>query len=413
MKRIAIRAAFVLSLAFGLHGSALFAQILGGAETAKFQAGDLALYQEDLSGTSIGEEAEAWEVVRGSYEVAEFQGKRWFRPLERDARILYPLTFPREFSIEFTTYLSAQAAPYLKMFLYTSQDLERERMGPDGPSQLYLIIGRGYNPDHDFVHLRVYDPQRQGYRDVVTPGSYQFAPNRLHRVALQVREGKLHLFMDGTRIGTASFRAEAVLKAIGFMFDAGYGHEMPYKDRPALLTELRIATYTAPVPQPWGGVRLFIALPLSEEKLPMPFSHRKTLTSSFFLKDLKQRNGWDEATLVVLRGLQPSASGKIKIQMPQKEKEELMAQLKETLQAAARLGGGLVMVGDGSDASTERERKLLSSLRALTFAAWLAHQGFGEAKALSHFVAEGGEYQGIYLHYTIGTETSGYVGIFQ
>jgi len=113
-----------------------YAQIRGGAETAQFEPGDMVIYQEDLSGTPIGEQVEGWKIVRGSYEVAEFQGKRWLRPLEGDTRILRSLAFPQDFSVEFTTYLSAEAGAHLKLFLYTARDLERERMGPDGPSQL-------------------------------------------------------------------------------------------------------------------------------------------------------------------------------------------------------------------------------------------------------------------------------------
>ena len=53
-----------------------YAQIRGGAETARFEPGDRILYQEDLSGTPIGEQVEGWEILQGSYEVAEFQDRR-------------------------------------------------------------------------------------------------------------------------------------------------------------------------------------------------------------------------------------------------------------------------------------------------------------------------------------------------
>jgi len=93
----------------GWYGAAIFlpatllwGQILGGAETFKFEAGDLVLYQENLAGAPIGRGVEGWEVVRGSYEVAEFEGRRWFRPLQADTRILYRLDLPRDFSVEFT-----------------------------------------------------------------------------------------------------------------------------------------------------------------------------------------------------------------------------------------------------------------------------------------------------------------------
>lgn len=93
-----------------------YAQIRGGAETAQFESGDMVLYQEDLSGTPIGAQVEGWEIVRGSYEVAEFLDRRWFRPLERDTRILRSLAFPQDFSVEFTTYLSAEAGAISSCF---------------------------------------------------------------------------------------------------------------------------------------------------------------------------------------------------------------------------------------------------------------------------------------------------------
>ncbi len=397
----------VSALLAGLY-SAGYAQIRGGAETATFTSGDLALYQEDLSGTPIGAQVEGWEIVRGNYEVAEFQGKRWFRPLERDTRILLPVKIPQEFSVELTTYLFSQASPRLKMFLYTARDLKRERMGPDGPSQVYLMVGRGYHPDHDFVHLRIYDPSERRYRDVVTPGSYKFPPDQPHQVALQVRGGQLQLFLDGTRVGTTPFRPEAPLVAIGLIFDAGSGHELPYKDRSALLDGLRIATYTTPEARPIGGVRLFLAVPVQQDSLPQLFAQSQTYNGSVALEALKQRYGWEEATLVVVRHPNPFAPGEVRVRMNKAQAQELVRSLKEALEVVRTQGGGLLIVGDGSDGRTERERKLLANIRAITFAAWLAQQGIGNSASLMNIVADNGGYESIYFI----ADNGGYEGIF-
>ncbi len=395
-------------LLIGWMAVAAHAQIRGGAETAAFKPGDLALYQEDLSGTPIGAQVEGWEIVKGSYEVAEFQGKRWFRPLDRDTRILLPLSFPQEFSIEFTTFLFPQAGPHLKMFLYTARDLEREQMGPDGPAQVYLIVMRGYHPDHDFVHLRVYDPSERRYRDVVIPGSHKFSPDRPHRVALQVRGGQLQLFIDGTRVGTTPFQPEAPLAAIGFIFDAGSGHELPYKDRPALLDGLRIATYTTPEARPIGGVRLFWALPVKQDRLPQLFAQSQTYNGSVALEALKQRYEWQEATLLVVEHPNPFAPGEVQVRMNKTQAQELITRLKEALEVVRTQGGGLLIVGNGSDGRTERERKLLASMRALAFAAWLAQQGIGDPASLMYIVALNGGYESIFFI----AENGGYESIF-
>lgn len=393
-----VRIAFSL-VAWVLLTLPLHAQLLGGAETASFEPGDLTLYQEDLSGTPIGSPVEGWEIVRGSYEVAAFQDRRWFRPLERDTRILHPIDLPPEFSVEFTAYLSAEAGARLKLFLYTARDLERERMGPDGPSQLYLIVGRGYHPDHDFIHLRVYDPAQRRYRDVVTPGSYKFPPNRPHQVALQVRGGQLHLFVDGTRVALTPFHPEAPLVAAGFIFDEGGGHERPYKDRPALLDGLRIAGYSRPAGRATGGVFLYWALPVPQDSVPqLQAAQNQTLNSSTALESLRRRYGWQEATLLVVNlPANPFVPEEVRVRAEGQAWNDLVQRLKEDLEVVRQAGGGLVILGDGGEAHTERERRLLANQRALAFAAWLAGQGIGNPQNLLSLVADNGGYEGIYF----------------
>ena len=385
-------------------------QIRGGAETAQFEPGDHVLYQEDLSGTPIGAQVEGWEIVRGSYEVAEFLDKRWFRPLERDTRLLRTLTFPQDFSVELTTYLSAEAEARLKVFLYTARDLERERMGPDGPSQLYLIMGRGYHPDHDFVHLRVYDPAQRRYQDVVSPGSYKFTPNQPHRVALQVRGGQLQLFVDGTRVALTPFRPEAPMVAIGFIFDAGSGHELPYKDRPALVDGLRIAGYSRPVGRATGGVFLYWALPVSQDSLPQLFAAQsQTFNGSWGLESTGGERRMLEGTFVVIDlPTNPFAPGEVRVRAGGQRWNDFVQRLKQELEAIRQRGGGLLIVGDGSDGHTERERKLLANQRALAFAAWLAQQGIGNPQHLLSIVADNGGYESIFFV----VQNGGYEGIY-
>ncbi len=178
-----------------------YAQTRGGAETAQFEPGDLVLYQEDLSGTPIGAQVEGWEIINGSYEVAEFQGKRWFRPLVFDTHILRRLRLPQEFSVEFTAYFFEPGSAELRAFLHTEEELNRGA-GPDGPAQVYLTVGRTDKTDGFKLHKRV-RPAGVIYQDVAARGydAYErqggFPPDRPHRIALQVRGGNLALFFDG------------------------------------------------------------------------------------------------------------------------------------------------------------------------------------------------------------------------
>ena len=379
---------------------AVFAQmqIRGGAETARFEAGDHVLYQERLAGVAIGSQVKGWEIVKGSYEVAEFQGKRWFRPLERDTRILYPLNFPKEFSMEFNVYLAAEAGARLKVFWYTARDLQRERMGPDGPSQMYLIVGRGYHPDHDFVHLRIYNPELRRYKDIITPGSYKFTPNQVHRVALQVRNGQLQLFVDGKRVGITPFNPKEPLVAFGFIFDAGSGHKLPYKDRPALVGEIRIAEYSRPSGQGSGGVFLYWVLPVTKQNLPQLFAQSQTYNGSVALEALRRRYQWSDATLVViaLPG-NPFASGSAQVKAQGSQWSALVQRLKRELEVVRQHKGGLLVVGDGSDEQTEQARKLRANQRAVAFSAWLAQQGIGNAQKLLNTITNNNGYEGIYF----------------
>jgi len=384
-----------------------YAQIRGGAETAQFEPGDMVLYKEDLSGTPIGRQVEGWEIVRGTYEVAEFLEKRWFRPLERDTRLLRLINLPQDFSIEFTTYLSAEGGAKLKLFLYTARDLERERMGPDGPSQTYLIVARGYHPDHDFVQLRIYDPAQRRYQDIVTPGSYKFAPNQPHQVALQVRGGQLQLFMDGRRLALTPFRPEAPLVAIGFIFDGG-GHDLPYKDRPALLDGIRIAGYSRPVGRATGGVFLYWMFPGQQENLPQLQAQNQTFSSSAMLDAVGGEQRTVEGTLVPIDlPANPFAPDEVRVRAEGQAWNDLVPRLKADLEAVRQAGGGLIIIGDGDDGHTERERKVIANQRALAFAAWLAQQGVGNPQNLLSIVADNGGYEGIYF----GAENGGYRGI--
>ncbi len=394
---------FLLSLLWS--GVALGQVIKGGAETATFEPGDLTLYQEDLSGTPIGAQVEGWKIIAGTYEVAEFQDKRWFRPLTIGTHILRTLRFPENFSVEFTAYFFERGQPRLRVFLHTEEEVKR-RITDYGPAQVFLIVGRGH--ETDLFHLR--KRSREDYEDVAQRGG--FPPNRPHRIALQVRDGQLALFFDGERVATTPFQPEAPITAISFHFGCVFeAADPPYKDRPALLNGIRIAAYTGHALKPTGGVRLFWALPVKQDSLPPFFrtEKTKTFTNNAVTDALKKRYGWQEATLVVIEHPNPFASGEVWVRMDEAQGKELIARLKEAAEVVRAQGGGLLILGEGGDGQTERERKLLSSFRAFAFAAWLAQNGLGDLVNLMKAATTVGICEGILCRF--GIAVGGYEGI--
>jgi len=383
-----------------------YAQIRGGAETAQFEPGDHVLYQEDLSGTPIGAQVEGWEILQGSYEVAEFQDRRWFRPLAYNTHILRRMDFPQDFSVEFTTYLFEPGEAELRVFLHTEEDMKRE-VGPDGYAQVYLKIFRTEN--RDGFWFATWDATNRRWQ-VVVEDPKRLPPDTPHNVALQVRGGRLNLFVDGERVATTPFRPEAPLRAISFRFLSHMGHELPYKDRPALLDGIRIAGYSRPTGRATGGVFLYWMFPGQQETLPqLQAAQSQTLNSSTGLDVVGGERRTMEGTLVPIDlPANPFAPGEVRVRADGQAWQAFVQRLKADLPVVREAGGGLVIVGDGGDGRTERERRLLASQRAIAFAAWLARQGIGNPQNLLSIVANNGGYESIYFIAANG----GYESIF-
>jgi len=382
-----------------------YAQIRGGAETARFEPGDRILYQEDLSGTPIGSQVEGWEILQGSYEVAEFQDRRWFRPLAYNTHILRRMDFPQDFSVEFTTYLFEPGEAELRVFLHTEEDIKRG-VGPDGYAQVYLKIFRTGN--RDGFWFATWNATNRRWQ-VVVEDPRRLPPDTPHNVALQVRGGRLNLFIDGERVATTPFRPDAPLRAISFRFLSRKGHELPYKDRPALLDGIRIAGYSRPVGRATGGVFLYWMFPGGQENLPqLQAAQNQTISSSTALDALGGEPRTVEGTLVpVDLPANPFAPGEVRVRAEGQAWQAFVRRLRADLEAVRQAGGGLIIVGDGGDGRTERERRLLANQRAIAFAAWLARQGIGNPQNLLSIVADNGGYESIFFVVNNG----GYRGI--
>lgn len=402
---------FWLTISFGfllgLSALPVVAQIRGGEEAAPFTPGDHVILDEDYASIALGGQVPNWKILNGSYEVAEFQGNRWLRPLASATQIVRRVQIPRDFSLEFTTYLFPEAGPVLRIFLATEEDLTYEYgFGPDGPAHVTLWVYRGYNPDHDGLRAWVRVPGTRDMRELISEGSYKFPSDQPHRIALSVRNGQLQLYFDGKRVGVAPFQPEKPLVGISLFFGSGSGHEKPYRERPALFTNLRLAGYSTPQGPRYTGVLLYLMAPSeAKNKLTQPRGENQGV-----LEELQKRFGWQEANPIqvqaggesgrgsivltsVLRVPLPAApfrEGNTAVRMGQKG-EAFIQSLREALEVtrqqvpnAALLIRGQVLEGEGA---TERERQLLRRMRTLAFASWLAEHGLGDAQSLTSIAA--------------------------
>lgn len=332
--------------------------------------------------------------------MAEFQGKRWFRPLVFDTHILRRLRFPQEFSVEFKAYFFEPGHAELRVFLHTEEELKRGA-GPDGPAQVYLTVGRTDKTD-GFKLRKWVRPSGVIYQDVAargydaSEGKGGFPPNRLHRIVLQVRGGNLTLFFDGERVATTPFQSEVPIVVISFCFLSRRGHELPYKDRPALLDGLRIAGYSRLVGRGAGGVFLHWALPMPKERLPQSFAQRSTYGGSVVLAGVGTQRTVTGTLVGIDVPANPFGSEEVSVRASGQTWSDFVQRLKGELEVVRQQGGSLVIIGDGGDAHTERERKLLANRRALAFAAWLAQQGIGNAQNLLRLEADNGKYEGVF-----------------
>ena len=212
------------------------AQIVGGTETIKFEPGDITLFADDFSSLSIGGVALNLKLVKGTYEIAEFQGKKWIRPLDTGLAIAKPLKLPKEFSVEFTFYAFEDGRPWMNFYLLPSKSLQ-EWSSEGGERFLQLQVG--YNDASFWVS----DKPTYYKGDNIRIQSLK--PNQLHKVSLEVREGQVSLFIDDQRVAITPFNPESSIEGIGFYWYKTYETKTPYRDAPVLLTDLRVSKYSS------------------------------------------------------------------------------------------------------------------------------------------------------------------------
>ncbi len=355
MRGRSMRAAAGAAALLALAGAAQAARIEGAAERYRFEPGDRVLFQTRLAACPVGEYAEGVEVPHGAYECARFQDRIWIRPLEKGTLVYVrlPQPLPPEFSLEFPVWAARDACAYTEFRLHAPRFLEEIERDPQRDRNALLggVVGC--------------DGAAFGARR--TPGGLAFElgrtrlePERVHRIAVQVRRGQVRFFVNGRRVAHRPFRPKAPIAAVSFWFNRRSGSATRYADAPALVGDIRIAAYSRPEPRPEAEKDLMRELGAVET----PEGVKVTLSEAI-LFDLGR---WD---------LKPGA--------------------RQTLEKLARLAdlrrGTVRVEGHTDDVGPERFNQVLSELRAHVVALELARlgvdpkrlrpKGFGETRPVA------------------------------
>lgn len=212
--------------------------IEGAAERYAYQPGDKVLLQTDLRRCPVGELLPEMGVVKGAYECARFQNRIWIRPLDMGTilSLAFPKTLPKDFSLEFPVWVAAQGCPYVELRLHSADQMLRMN---EAMAYAYGSLAG--------AHLAC-DKARFGLRD--DPGQLRFdlsaplARETVHRIAIQVRRGLLRFYVDGKRVAQRPFHPRRPIGGLSLYFYRTYGTPKPYAEAPALVGDLRLATYS-------------------------------------------------------------------------------------------------------------------------------------------------------------------------
>lgn len=248
-------------------------QIVGGAEQAKFEPGDVTLFADDFGSVPVGEPSLQFKLMRGTYEIAQFQGKKWLRPLEENLGLTKPLHLPEEFSVEFTFYAvkEGDGAPYAFIYLHSGKGLaEWENEG----GERFVELRFGHQDGKDFVELKVSEKANRYLPNVMVQ---KLPPDKPHQVDLQVRRKQLRLFIDGQRVAIVPFQPENAVEGFGFFWRRAYNPPIPYRDAPVLLTDFRVATYSGKERPQSEGAKVQLILSTGDAKLDEKHPLREAL----------------------------------------------------------------------------------------------------------------------------------------
>lgn len=349
-------------------------QIIGGAGKTKFEPGDVTLFADDFSSVPIGEPSPNLKLVKGTYEIAQFQDKKWIRPLDTRLGLVKPLRLPSEFSVEFTFYAFKDGAPWMNFYLHSAKGLSE--WGYEG-GERFVQLKVGHEAGQDFVEFRISEKPTQYPSEVA---KQKLKPDQPHQVSLQVRRGQLRLFVDGQRIAVVPFQPQSTIEGLGFYWHHTYETKTPYRDAPVLLTNLRVATYSEREVGVGKGGTAQLLLVLDKAKLDEKHPLREAL-QKFGAVELNR--GW----WIPLPAEPFTESGTWQVKLDIKAAEQWSKTVKEILSQAKKIqpDAHLVVEGFAPEVAEAKEKPTgfwgrqlefwLAALRAKALAFWLVQCG--------------------------------------
>ncbi len=188
-----------------------------------FEPGSKVLFAEDFS--ECTEKPKTLRIVSGNAECVEFNGKRWLVNITPESTVKRKINLKKDFAIEFELYLNCKTNG---CFLGTGFGLA---LGQSGKGEQVLLKG---NFDNSGRYFNLYFPSESKHiKSLANKSFYKFA--------IQQKDGKIRLFLDGRRIATEESRPfKAGKNRDGFLiWQKGNLDEENY----VLITSIRVTKY--------------------------------------------------------------------------------------------------------------------------------------------------------------------------
>ena len=221
--------------------AAMAGQIAGGSERRAFEPGDQVLLKTDLSHCPVGEVTREALVSRGGYECARFRDRIWLRPTALSTVLWLPFPKPlkQDFSLEFPVWLAEDGCAFVEFRLHAASHPD------DWESNPYAYVNEALAGGH-----LACSREASSFGSRNSPGRLRMdlqarlGKNAIHRVAVQVRRGQIRFYVDDRLIGMKPFRPAQPITGLSLYFARHYGTAKTYAKAPALVGDLRLATYS-------------------------------------------------------------------------------------------------------------------------------------------------------------------------
>ncbi len=231
----------LLMFIIGVASPAIGTQIEGGAERRGFEPADQVLLQTDLSHCPVGETPQEALVSRGGYECARFRDRIWLHPTATGTVVWVPFPAPLkgDFSLEFPVWLADEGCAFVEFRLHSDSHPD------DWESNPYAYINDALAGGH-----LACSREASGFGSMDRPGRprmdlhTRLSSNAIHHIVVQVRRDQIRFYVDGKRIGMKPFRPIRPVIGMSLYFARHYGTAKAYAEAPALVGDIRLATYS-------------------------------------------------------------------------------------------------------------------------------------------------------------------------